>query len=242
MRRCIANRARDPAIELMATVFAKPDLYPAAANAGFKLHHLRHLPSRCGEIMCHFARAFGRTDNWEAVADEFRQRDPCFFRWLDAHATPVDAERIKELVAEVIAAANGSLNGTTGPLSNGGSVGTAYTSSDKSLTEAFAGWTTLTYVDAAGVMCTTMASDGAKIEHRPGTRRIDPETGLAEPEPPAASSGAEPQSKPRDINDFHVEHGADAVRDVFDKAVTEDPASTRSSLRHDESGTNPKQT
>jgi hypothetical protein len=161
--------------------------------------------------MCHFARAFGRTDNWEAVAKEFRQRDPGFFRWLDARAAPVDAERINELVAEVIAAANGSLNGTTGPLSNGGSVGTAYTSSDKSLTEAFVGWTTLTYVDAAGVMCTTMASDGAKIEHRPGTRRIDPEPGL------------EPKPKQRDVNDLKAEHGIDEVRAMFDSAAPGEP-------------------
>jgi len=200
------NTARDPAIDLMATVFAKPDLYIAAANAGFKLRHLHYLPSRCREIMRRFAEAFGRTDDWEAVADEFRQRDPGFFRWLDAHATPVDAEHINELVAEVIAAANGSLNGTTGPLSNGGSVGMAYTSSGKAVPEAFAGWTTLTYVDAAGVMCTTMASDGAKIEHRPGTRRIDPETGL------------EPKPKQRDVNDLRAEHGIDEVRAMFDSA------------------------
>src|SRR5215471_14421820 len=107
MRRCIANTARDPAIELMATVFAEPDLYPAAANAGFRLHHLGHLPSRCREIMRRFAEAFGRTEDWEAVAIAFRQRDPGFFRWLDARAAPVDAERINELVAEVTAAANG---------------------------------------------------------------------------------------------------------------------------------------
>ncbi len=118
-----ANASRDPAIILMATVFAKPDLYIAAGHAGFRLCHLRHLPSRCSEIMRRFAEAFGRTEDWEAVADEFRQRDPGFFRWLDACATPVDAERINELVAEVIAAANGSLNGTAGPRSNGGSVG-----------------------------------------------------------------------------------------------------------------------
>src|SRR5215471_989351 len=233
------NTARDPAIELMATVFAKPDLYFVAGNAGFKLRHLRHLPSRCREIMQRYAEALDRTDNWEAVVDVFRQRDPGFFRWLNARAAPVDAERINELVAEVTAAANGSFNGTTGPLSNGGSVGTAYTSSDKPLPSELTRWTTLTYVDATGAMCTTMASDNAKIEHFPGIRRIDPETGLAEPEPPAASSGAKSQSKPRDINDFHVEHGADAVRDVFDKAVTEDPASTRSSPRLDESGTIP---
>ena len=118
-----ANASRDPAIILMATVFAKPDLYVAAGHAGFRLCHLRRLPSRCSEIMRRFAEAFGRTEDWEAVAEEFRQRDPGFFRWLDARATPVDAEHISELVAEVIAAANGSLNGTTGRLSNGGSVG-----------------------------------------------------------------------------------------------------------------------
>jgi hypothetical protein len=117
------NSAPNPAIELIAAVFAKPELYIAAANAGFRLHHLRHLPSRCSQIMHRFAEAFGRTEDWEAVAIEFRQRDPGFFRWLDASATPVGAERVNELVAEVIAAANGSLNGTTGPRSNGGPVG-----------------------------------------------------------------------------------------------------------------------
>jgi hypothetical protein len=118
-----ANASRDPAIILIATVFANPDLYIAAADAGFRLSHLRHLPSRCAEIMRRFAEAFGRTEDWEAVANEFRQKDPGFFRWLDARAAPVDAEHLNELVAEVIAAANGSLNGTTGPRSNGGPVG-----------------------------------------------------------------------------------------------------------------------
>src|SRR5258707_7515972 len=165
-----ANASRDPAIVLMATVFAKPDLYIAAGDAGFRLGHLRHLPSRCTEIMRLFAEAFGRADDWEAVAIEFRQRDPGFFRWLGARAAPVGAEHVNELVADVIAAANGSPNGNTGPLSNGGSAGTAYTSSDKPLPSKLTRWTTLTYVDAACVMCTTMASDNAKIEHFPSSR------------------------------------------------------------------------
>jgi hypothetical protein len=54
---------------------------------------------------------------------------------------------------------------------------------EKPMPPELARWTSLTYVDGAGTVCTTMASDGAKIEHFPGTRRTDPETGFAEPDP-----------------------------------------------------------
>jgi hypothetical protein len=132
------NTPRDPAISLMATVFAKPDLYIAAADAGFRLDHLRRLPSRCRDVMRRFAEAFARTDDWEAVANDFRQADPGFFRWLDAqNPGTVDAEQINALIMEVIASANGSaLNGTTMPGGSNGHAGPARTHTDKPLPEA----------------------------------------------------------------------------------------------------------
>ncbi len=48
----------------------------------------------------------------------------------------------------------------------------------------------------------------------------------------------EPEPKPHDINDILQQHGEDAVRDAFDKAVGGDSAPARSSVR-DENGRSP---
>jgi AAA domain len=62
------------------------------------------------------------------------------------------------------------------------------------------------------------------IEHLASKPELEP---LKEPKP---------KSKPLDPNDILQRHGEDAVRDMFDKAVSEDTAPARSSVRHNESG------
>jgi len=69
------NAAPDAAVRLMAAIFAKPDLYNTAADAGITLNHF---PDHSRGVMERLARAFAGTDDWESVITKFRRLSRAF--------------------------------------------------------------------------------------------------------------------------------------------------------------------